>query len=225
MIEIKKQKQPKLLTEYKQLPDASYENMHGAFIRDRDVYHAVLDALLNEQGHLCAYCMRRIPEEKQYPHVTIEHLIPQSLDRSNNNTLDYRNMVAVCNGNRGASDHTVKICDAHRGNKELKVNPLKPETLEGIKYSHSGEISSPDEQVNRDLQITLNLNSKIALLPQNRKGALEGLIAIIKNEHPAGDITNYCRKLLKHYTEQKEFKEPYVGILVYWLKRKSMTEA
>lgn len=65
MIEIHKQVQPNLLTEYKRLPDASYANMHGAKIHGRNVYDAVLESLLNEQGHICAYCMRRIPERKR----------------------------------------------------------------------------------------------------------------------------------------------------------------
>lgn len=129
-------------------------------------------------------------------------------------------MIAVCNGNRDESDNAVKICDAHRGNQKIKVNPLKPETLEGIKYKHNGEIFSTDEQVNIDLQVTLNLNSKKALLPQDRKGALDGLIAGISKEHPTGDIKNYCTKLLRHYIEEKDYKEPYVGILIYWLKKK-----
>lgn len=78
MIEIKKGREPKELVEYRQLPDASYENM------DSHLKNIVLDHLLHEQGHLCAYCMRRIPEKRKLPigvqGATIEHWFPRNPD-------------------------------------------------------------------------------------------------------------------------------------------------
>ena len=41
------------------------------------VYDVVLEHLIREQGGLCAYCMRRIPERRGNPPVTIEHIDPQ----------------------------------------------------------------------------------------------------------------------------------------------------
>lgn len=69
MIQIQKNREPRELTEYRQLPYASYQDMHGASPEratpdgsTEDVYTIVLNSLIQEQGCICAYCMRRIPE-------------------------------------------------------------------------------------------------------------------------------------------------------------------
>ena len=92
MIRIEKKREPRALSEYRKLPYASYEGMHGASTgRDNgeDVYHVVLDSLIKEQGCLCAYCMRTIPEKRGTPAATIEHIIPQSKDPEK--ALSYQN--------------------------------------------------------------------------------------------------------------------------------------
>ena len=69
MIEIKKSKEPKELLEYRLMDYSSYKDMPST------IKTVVLESLMEEQGHLCAYCMRRIPVKKGYPKATIEHLI------------------------------------------------------------------------------------------------------------------------------------------------------
>ena len=54
MIEIKKGREPDSLLQYRQQEGASYEEM------DKSVKEDLLDQLLQEQGHICAYCMKRI---------------------------------------------------------------------------------------------------------------------------------------------------------------------
>ena len=54
MIEIKKGNEPKELLQYRQQDFASYADMPS------DVKKKVIESLLSEQGHLCAYCMSRI---------------------------------------------------------------------------------------------------------------------------------------------------------------------
>lgn len=58
MIEIKKFREPRKLESYRQKTDASYAGMKS------DLKKEILDSLLQEQGHICAYCMRRIPESR-----------------------------------------------------------------------------------------------------------------------------------------------------------------
>ena len=151
MIEIKKGREPKELVEYRQLPDASYENM------DSHLKNIVLDHLLHEQGHLCAYCMRRIPEKRKLPigvqGATIEHWFPRNPDSGEDygQGLDYRNMLAVCSGNRGCGDERNLTCDAKRGNDKLTVNPCNSKTLHSITYSHNGKIKSTDTRIDEDL--------------------------------------------------------------------------
>lgn len=194
MIEIKKGREPKELVEYRQLPDASYENM------DSHLKNIVLDHLLHEQGHLCAYCMRRIPEKRKLPigvqGATIEHWFPRNPDSGEDygQGLDYRNMLAVCSGNRGCGDERNLTCDAKRGNDKLTVNPCNSKTLHSITYSHNGKIKSTDTRIDEDLNERLNLNSEVVSLPENRKQVLDALIMNIKEKHPAGDINHIAEE-------------------------------
>lgn len=76
MIEIKKGREPYKLLKYRQQKGASYEQM------DKDIKEELLDKLLEEQGHLCGYCMKKIPESRKLPMnvspVTIEHWLPRN---------------------------------------------------------------------------------------------------------------------------------------------------
>ena len=221
MIEIKKGREPKELVEYRQLPDASYENM------DSHLKNIVLDHLLHEQGHLCAYCMRRIPEKRKLPigvqGATIEHWFPRNPDSGVDygQGLDYRNMLAVCSGNRGCGDERNLTCDAKRGNDKLTVNPCNSKTLHSITYSHNGKIKSTDTRIDEDLNERLNLNSEVVSLPENRKQVLDALIMNIKEKHPAGDIKPYCRRKLEQIKSMDDDKIPFVGILIWWLEKHS----
>lgn len=225
MIGIRKKKEPHELAAYRQLPDATYQDMHGAPTGKKNadgsmetVYEAVLNKLIEEQGHLCAYCMRRIPEKRGWPRATIEHIVPQS-ESDCLKALDYRNMLAVCSGNRTAESDNDKTCDARRKNRNLDLNPLKPETLNGIKYERDGTIFSDDRSINDQLNDVLNLNCKSLQLADCRKGALQTLLKEIKKRYPTGDIREYCQKQLKIYEEHIQYKTPYVGILIDWLEK------
>lgn len=210
MIEIKKQKEPPKLVAHKKKKYATYTNM------PMDVHQAVLESLMREQGFICAYCMRKIPQKGKEPAVTIEHIEAQS-STDIRAALDYRNMLAVCNGNRGNAENAM-TCDARRKNVPLTVNPLKPSTLLGIQYKPDGMIFSTDENVNRDLTVTLNLNCNDFGLVDCRRDALQKMLAVLKEKHSSGDIKLYCAKLLKTYKEEST-KIPYVGILIYWLEK------
>lgn len=211
MIVIKKGKEPPDLIAYRKTKYASYENM------PKEVHEVVLESLMREQGYLCAYCMCRIPQKGKFPSVTIEHWDPQS-QTSSDKTLDYRNMLAVCNGNRGCHADKYMTCDARRGNIPLTVNPLDPLTLASVQYTSNGKIFSTDPQIDKDLNDTLNLNCVQVGLAKNRHAALKTMIDEIHKKHPTGDITSFCEKLLDNY-QAKPIKSPYVGILIWWLQK------
>lgn len=216
MIPINKRPEPHQLIEYRKLPNASYRDMHGAHLHNMqmDVYSIVLNSLLEEQGYICAYCMQRITDI--HGGATIEHIIPQSIDSTK--ALAYRNMLAVCNGNRTVHDDKMKTCDAHRGNAYLTVNPLHAETLSSIRYQSNGHIYSADESINRDLNEVLNLNCMQRRLPENRKSALDSYRARIIREYSTGDFAAYCEKELTRIQSMR-YKLEYVGVIEDWLKR------
>ena len=175
----------------------------------------VLNRLIQEQGCICAYCMCRIPEKGKK--ATIEHIDPQSAT-SEEKALDYRNMLAVCNGNRDAHNDKEKSCDAHRKNAPLSVNPLKSDTLSSLKYLSNGEITASDDAIKKDLCDTLNLNCSERRIPENRKAALTAYLRVFVAKHPTGDIKESCRRELEKY-QQESPKMPYVGIILDWLTR------
>lgn len=212
MIEIKKGKEPPELIAYRKTPYATYDNM------PKDVHDAVLDSLMEEQGYLCAYCMRKIPQKDRMPSVTIEHWDPQS-KTSSDKALDYRNMFAVCNGNRGCGIEKHMTCDAKRGNTPLTVHPLNRLTLSSIQYKSDGSIFSCEPNINTDLDETLNLNCSQVGLVESRRKALQAMQKEIRRRHPKGDITSTCSKLLQKYQSETK-KTPYLGILIWWLQKR-----
>ena len=211
MVEIKKGKEPLILITYKKTKYATYDAM------PKDVHEAVLKSLLEEQGYLCAYCMCRIPQKNKSPSVTIEHWDRQS-KTSHAKALDYRNMFAVCNGNRGCGADKYMTCDAKRGNTPLTVHPLLPSTLSSIQYKSDGTIYSLEPNIDKDLNETLNLNCPQTGLVENRRTALQTMVCELSKRRPTGDIKLICLRLLERYQTETP-KSPYWGILAWWLQR------
>jgi len=82
MLYIKKGHEPDSLTKYRKEKFAYYDGF-----KEKD---DIRKYLLEEQGYLCAYCMRRIDME----HMKIEHWYPEDL-LSDIECLDYKNMLGV----------------------------------------------------------------------------------------------------------------------------------
>lgn len=198
----------------------------------------VREALVKEQGHLCAYCMRRIPDERiskadiDLSNIYIEHWIARSSKNidQNNSGLDYYNMLAVCSGNEKAPSATRRkrrffTCDKKRNSANLKVNPLDKETLKTIYYSTTGIIDSTDEVIKEDLNVRLNLNcdADAVTLPQCRAEVLNTVQKAIIDQ--GGDILSNCKEQLAIWEGENDPKTPYIGIVIWWLKEqiKEMT--
>lgn len=220
MIEIKKGKEPKELLQYRQKDFASYASMPS------DVKKKVMESLLSEQGHLCAYCMSRIDGGDGKHRATIEHCIPQSAS-TEKERLNYRNMVAVCWGNRNANSNDDKSCDAKRGSlppeqqNMKKLNVFDSNTLVDIQYTANGTIFSDNSDVNEDLNKRLNLNCEARRLRECRLQALRTLQNKINQKYPNRTVPKkYLQELLTHYVAQKENREPYSGIMIAWLRKK-----
>lgn len=217
MIPIVKGCEPASLTEAKRVirntPDATfcYESLRG------EPKRRVLEALLVEQGHLCAYCMCRIGTD-EHP-ATIEHLIPQHPDDSAADgelSLAYHNLVAVCDGRGGAT------CDKRRGNAPLTVDPTKSHTLETIYYHRDGRIDAKDESVKHDIQITLGLNNTRTNLCANRFESMRAIERVVFSTFKRRGIENnrsakksVCLKILKQFEGQTDMKDEYLGVKLF----------
>ncbi|MBR1711756.1 MAG: hypothetical protein IJ719_23530 [Clostridia bacterium] len=195
----------------------------------------VRDALMAEQGHLCAYCMRRIPdiriseEDEDLSGTYIEHWQARSKTNttSDNKGLDYQNMLAVCSGNEKAPEASGRrkkryfTCDKKRGSRPLKVNPLDVESINSIYYTAQGIIKSDDKAIEEDITKTLNLNcdSDAVLLPQNRKAVLDAVQSeIFEQVEQGNDFLEACTEQLEIWESETDPKTPYIGIVIWWLR-------
>ncbi len=143
----------------------------------------VRDALLREQGFICAYCMQRISADLNTfhkPKTEIEHF--KSQHRYPDLQLRYRNMLGVCNGNAGKGKHKL-ICDKSKSRfddtHDLTIDPQNQDRINQIKYMQSGKIFSDIDTVNDDLNKVLNLNEQD--LKERRANLYERLKAKIKS--------------------------------------------
>lgn len=210
MIYIQKGPEPASLTEYKKQQYAYFDGCNKEDIREK---------LLEEQGDLCAYCMRRIDKD----HMKIEHWYPE--DRlSEQERLDYRNMLGVCEGHIDGQRGKEDTCDTQKGNQLITVDPRDARTINEIKYrSRSGEIYSDNAEIQKDLDKTLNLNSRGHRLPQNRKDTLDAVISELSRRNPKGNWTKgKLESFIAEYSKKdaKGQKKEYLGIVLWYLNKK-----
>lgn len=211
---IQKRSEPESLTQYKK--------QQGAYYDGYDRKDDVRESLLKEQGYLCGYCMKRLESCED---VKIEHIIPQSnLSEDERAALDYRIMIGVCYGNEGNPKKEL-TCDAHRGNEDLSVDPFNAFSISLIKYYSDGTIYSEDENINKDLNSTLNLNynGPGVYLKENRKEVLNACKEKLKKNKKQGLWTKSMlqRMLIEYeYPDADGKLKPYSGIAVSYLKAK-----
>ena len=167
MKQITKLTEPNSLTQHRAKAHSSYDNLPA------DTKSNLRNNLLAEQGHICCYCMKRIPEkinsdEKITYEMKIEHY--QCQDNFRHLQLAYYNLLGACMGNEG-KPKKMQTCDTKKGNLLLTINPTSNnpncETL--FKYNSDGEICSivNDAEINRQINDVLNLNMQT--LKDNRK--------------------------------------------------------
>mgnify|MGYP000755912188 FL=1 len=220
MIVVKRGKEPNSLLEFrKKNPDADYEDMPSS------VRAYVREQMWNEQKHLCAYCMRRIDSPSV---VRIEHCRPRhpkdEIVHDKKATLDFKWMLGVCYGNslvKGVKDEDM-TCDAHRKNTELTINPFDEVSVRKIKYKADGSIYSEDEEINKDVTDTLNLNCPALSLPLTRKKVLSEAQKRIVQKCAGKSQDAYVHELERTYTSlvQERNLTPYCGIIISWLEGK-----
>jgi uncharacterized protein (TIGR02646 family) len=207
MILIKKGKEPYAWQKYRTTPGVQYQAIP-----------ALVQALLQEQGYLCAYCMRRIPvcDPGSTERHRVEHLEPRTLhpDRA----LDYRNMVACCPGHIGSEDH----CDRSKRDQEITCSPLDAHFIDTIAYSSDGTIRSTDAVWTQEMNDILHLNTP--LLKENRHSVVVALTLKIRYEMDRKHKTKL--QILKSLLEKYDYTdksgapfEPYCGVAIYFLRK------
>ncbi len=183
-------KEPKTLSDYRlTTPYANYKG--GNFDAEQ-----LKISLLEEQGHICAYCMGKISLElndMHKPKVEVEHLKPR--EKYPHLSLDYTNMLAVCNGlselypdkiHIQHCDKTKGVAGKMNGQVELqKLNPLNKSNSEDLLiYDLNGKIKSKtnNEVVENDLNMVLNLNNDVLI--KHRRVILDKVTSDLIQEKP-----------------------------------------
>lgn len=93
------------------------------------------ETLLDEQGYICCYCMKRIETYNSH----IEHFRPKSNPKYSALDLDYNNMFASCNGAKENGENCGHRKDAWF-DENTTVCPLEEDVEELFTYLPNGEI-------------------------------------------------------------------------------------
>lgn len=188
-----------------------------ADFKDKDVLR---QALLEEQGFICGYCMRRIANDSL--NTKIEHYQEQCNFPAK--SLDFDNMLAVCSGHLNNNTKN-PICDTKRGSfdktqQSLIINPFDKNQMAKITFSE-GRVEIDDVDMQNDLDIKLNLNHQTLL--ENRLAKLEVIRQEVTKTFPK------AKMITKAYIEQKisEYSKPdangklkeYCQVYIYWLEK------
>lgn len=213
MIKINKNSEPREWTEYRLTPGVDYQSIP-----------ALVSSLLIEQGCLCAYCMRRIPQrdvlsrntnlEEKYL-TKEEHRIKHIKCRERYDALkfDYQNIVICCPGHIGTEDH----CDRSKGSRDISFSPLDQHFIDTLSYTSNGTITSSNAVYNDELHSVLNLNTP--LLKINRKAVIT---TITKQMNELGRWDKRAlRELLDKFSRKRDnqYKE-YCGIAIWYISKK-----
>ena len=202
---------------------AHYDNFKGS-----DGKSDVQKSLLIEQGFLCAYCMRRIVMPSKIEHwVTREK---SNRDKKPKQTVDYKNILAVCNGTTFQDDIKHEHCDQSRSksNRELTINPTDERTILQLRLLKNGWIESDNQDINDDLNNENALNLNTEFLRFDRKDVYNSVKYLIdlkcRNKTPAqakkiiSDIVEDWTKKTVNDEGHLQHKE-YCAIVPYFFKK------
>ena len=209
MLEIKKRDMPDALARYKAQPGAEYDGPHFTPVKE-----AIRRRLLEEQGHICAYCMQRIGIDT----MKVEHWRPRT--QFPELQLDHKNLLGCCMGNEGQRK-SCQTCDTRKGDEHLKYSPANPDhrVESRICYLGNGKIQSDDPEFHDQIEGVLNLNHH--RLKKNRESVLIELQGQL-GKKPGRRSKAEIRKLLKWYrsTNVSGCLRPFAGALIYDLEKR-----
>lgn len=233
MMLIQKTREPNELQVHRGIAGTNYESFKSDVgLGDLSPATGLRKSLLEEQGYICAYCMKRIPHSHTEKGISadkmkVEHFIAQTNKKSISNNLDitYTNMLACCMGNQGKNEK-YETCDTRKGEKILTISPLNNAHVRTIKYAPDGSIHSTNEIFEVEINKILNLNEN------NLKKQREALFNVLKGkvikEFSKPHLTrleknNYLDKEINWWNSKKggKFKEFCMVAITYFESRKT----
>lgn len=217
MKKIVKHTEPRTFVEHRAKPHSNFDNI-PLFVKEE-----LRQSLLVEQGFICCYCMKRIPENNP-PKIKIEHFRCQ--DENEHLQITYSNLFGACTGNEG-QPRIKQTCDTKKGNIDLNINPIAnlPDCESLFKYDADGEMSSnnADPEINRQINDVLNLNM------QTLKDGRRAIYLEVQKKVQSESRQFKDRRLKVRYLEQERLKwltksenkfKPFCMVAVYYLTKK-----
>lgn len=207
MIRINKQQanEPRSWVNYRNTPGARYAA--SADLRN---------ALLAEQGHICAFCMRRVPVPKRDPNEAEYSKIAHINSRTNHEDMqfDFDNMVICCPGNINGTSH----CDKSQGFTDVTQPLFNIQLQNSISYgNYTGEIKSNNEAWNTEMNNILCLNNPT--LKNNRSQTLEGVRNVLERKRwTRAELQNKLDEWTNFDAAGR--LKPYCGIVIWYLEKK-----
>lgn len=213
-----------------------YEDVKNDVSKNDYIRDEVLTSLLEEQGYLCAYCMKEITlKNSSIEHIIGQNYIEDDVEIGKENQINYDNFLAVCDG-KSCKDNL--HCDKNRANyqknRPLFVNPLQNRIMQNIKFSEKGMIYykefleikeieklknhnelDEDSNIKYDLQEVLNLNC------ENLKQKRSSLINVLKRLTDNGSNKEKVKKELDKYSSKSNNKYKELSqVAIYFLSKK-----
>ena len=144
--------------------------------------------LVNEQGKICCYCMKRISVNSSH----IEHFLPKEVFRDED--LLYDNLFASCNG-EGSNVIYDEYCGHRKGNwwREDMISPTDIEVEKVFKYAPNGKISSVNERTTSNIaqEMIHNFGLDSYHLERSRREAIEASEVFDDFEYSEEEIRNF----------------------------------
>jgi uncharacterized protein (TIGR02646 family) len=158
--------------------------------------------------------MQRIDDDRNG--VKIEHR--QSQSEFPSLQLEWKNLIIACRGGEGktpADQH----CDTRKGQRSISLDPSSPDIEGQVRYWTDGSMRGDTQLRDDELNEVLGLNQ--AFLCNNRKAALEGFIsALNRRKNQTWSVRTLQSEIRDLETPLKGKLTPYLGVIVWWMKRK-----
>ena len=203
MIKINKRNEPAAWTQYRCTPGVLYQ-----------ASEELRQALLNEQGFICAYCMRKI-QVVDFGHresTRIDHI--QSRANYPHLELDYGNLVICCPGFIDGYEH----CDKSKGAQSITFPLFNINLQNSISYSSKdGSIKSSNRTWDSEINEIVRLNN--SRLKFNRLQSLDGLRKALEKRKWRNSELEAKLVLLSNPDNNGKLGS-YCGISIWYLKRK-----
>jgi len=205
-IEKKPTNEPKEVLEKRVTPGSTFDDLPKEPLRN---------ALLKEQGFICAYCMQRIKNTGKS--TKIEHWSP----RSKSNEKDYMNLLAVCKGNEGkpGAEH----CDTLKKSQPITISPLMETCEKLVNFNPGGFADSEDETIKHELENILGLN-KQHLVDERAKmmdWVKDAIQKVAKNNTDSKLKKSDLAAMLKEWQTPRNGKfQPFCQVAINYVNKK-----